>query len=159
RRDREGAVAVAMEDADGVLGAVHDHQVDVAVAIEVGGGEIVGGAAGGDGLRWLEGAVAVAEQETDAVGARIVGDRDVREAVAVEVGDRGPRWTRTGGVGLRRLEGSVAVAEQNVDALAGDGDDIERVAGVEFGESDRRRVRADGVTGGRGERAVTKASV
>src|SRR5205823_2025587 len=70
----EGAIAVTLEHADVIAGAVADDQVRPAVAIDVCDGQAVRFAAGGDGFLSLKRAVAVAHQHAHAVDARVCGD-------------------------------------------------------------------------------------
>src|SRR2546429_304743 len=79
------------------------------------GNEELIGSERGDGVRRLERAVAVAQQERD-VCAVEMGDRHVELTVAVEVADRDRLREVAGGVEVhRRLERAVAVSQQHAD--------------------------------------------
>ena len=56
----EGAVAVAQQDADGVIAIISGNEIEFAVAVEVGDGYATGTTARGEVSFGLEGAVAVA---------------------------------------------------------------------------------------------------
>src|SRR5260370_4581709 len=83
-RRGEGAVAVAQQDRDVVVGEVADREVDLPVAVEVADGYRVRSGPGDVVHRRREGAVAVAQQDRDVVGS-LVGDREVALPVAIEV--------------------------------------------------------------------------
>ncbi len=89
-------------------------QVEPSVAVEVPRHDRVWGQPDGVGHLGLEGAVAVAQQHGDAVGAD-VRDGQVESAVAVEVSRHDGVWARPHGVGhlALALEGPVAVAQQH----------------------------------------------
>src|SRR5262249_33491076 len=72
------------EERDGVAALIGHCQVELAVAVEVGGDQARGRSADGNTYCDLEGAVAVAGQEADVVTALVGGGRD-RLAAAVEV--------------------------------------------------------------------------
>ena len=90
----EAAQAIAEEDGDAVVGIVFvgSHQIELAVAIQIGRDDIVGGVIGVNVLGRLERSIAVAEENADSFVARMGEDAplirggDIEFAVAVEVG-------------------------------------------------------------------------
>src|SRR6185369_15121879 len=105
------AVAAAGQHGDAAVDRVVDHQeVDLAVAVPVGGLDVVRGGAAGVEDRRFEGATAHREQDLDVVAGE-VGGGEVGLAVAVVVGDRDHPRAGAGGEGGGGLEGAVAVAE------------------------------------------------
>ena len=73
-----------------------------------------------EGLRRLEGPIAVAQQQGDrAAGVSIpVGDRQILHAIAIEVGHRRGYGTKAHTEDQWRPEGSIAVAQQHRDGVA-----------------------------------------
>ncbi len=117
--------------------AAEHEQIGLAVAVEVRRAEHPRVRDAVVGLRRLEGAVSLAEE--DLHGGGVVRDREVRLAVAVEVArdDRVRRAAHR--EGPRRLERSVAVAQEHA-RTAPDGDgEIGLAVAVEVGARDRER--------------------
>src|SRR5437870_2852220 len=102
--------------------------MQMAVAVEVTGGESLGIGGGGVDARGLEGAVVVAGQEAEVVAAA-VGDDQVLLAVAAEVADADGHGLLVGGPVGELAEGAVAVAYQDAEVVAGElaigGDDVQ----------------------------------
>src|SRR5947208_859952 len=89
-RRGEAALAVSEYDCDFVLGPALDGYVDVAVAVEVGGGDAVRVRLGQNrewrAWSWMESAFAIAEQQRE-LRHGVVGDGEIEMAVVIEVGD------------------------------------------------------------------------
>jgi hypothetical protein len=111
----ERPVAVAEQDAETGTVGIWGREVELAVLVEVGDGDVLRVRADRVADSRVEGAVGVAEQDCDLVGGITRGD-EVEVPVRVEVGDdephRAPRSVVVDG-GLRR---PVAVAEEDADA-------------------------------------------
>src|SRR5205823_12883021 len=100
-------VAYALEHTDGVAGKIGHGEVDVAVAVEIGGGHGVRDNLRQEQLGQAEGAVAVARQDVHEVGA-VAYDGEILPAVVVEVlnGHRGEAAEERE---LLRLEGAIGI--------------------------------------------------
>jgi hypothetical protein len=162
-RRGEGAVVDAEQDRDVVLGpdVVGRDEVDGAVVVEVGRGDVVGVAAHGIVHGRAEGAVARSEQDRDRAEAVRVGGRRIHQRVAVEVAQRDPAGLGHDGRGAdRRGEAARAIAEQHRDRgrrLRVGGHDVEERVAVHEAHREAGGDRRHGVGRWRGEAAQAVA--
>ena len=101
-----------------MVAAIEHGDILKAIAVEVGDGHRSGIVAGGVRDLGCEGAVAVAEQDTD--GAVIqIGENDVGFTVVIEIARGEAQGVGSRRVADLRLEGAVAVAQQDAERAGG----------------------------------------
>ena len=114
----KGAVAVALEDGNGIAQIVGRGQINFAVPIEVAGRHPERVVARRQRGRRTERAVAISQKHTQAI-APSIGGSHVEFAIGIEIGYGGVRGR---GAGRRRRAGpesAVPIAQENADRVIG----------------------------------------
>jgi hypothetical protein len=142
---RERAVAVAGQQLP-LGGAVGDHDIQLAVAVEVGQNRVKGWGGSGKGLVALKGAIAVAVEDGDAFDGI---DGEVKLAVAIEIAGGKDGATRAGVLDAGQLIVEIALTEEYRDACAVRGEDIKDAIAVDIGDGSEVAGDAPAVDGQR----------
>ena len=122
----EASIAIAAQQRHGVGIGAQGHEVELAVFIEIGGRDKLGGVRHIDELLLRQGSSADGEEEREAI-TPILRQGQIQQAIVVEIADSHGDGTEVGVQVRFGLEGSVPVAKKDRDGVrvVVRGDDIE----------------------------------
>ncbi len=118
RRRKESAITLIQKHRRSAILPVGCGQIDLAVAVQISGGDAEGNVADLIGGWRAKGCVSLAEENTDCVTwvflVSGIGDRKIEVAVAVEISHHNLVRNKSRIVD-RRSEGTIAIAQQDLD--------------------------------------------